>query len=85
MRRRPAPLAYIDTVAGVSAAESDPGPLSQFVLHTPSDKAAKNWISQGYTAERGVVIADLVIGGESHGPHASLLSLRRRVSQRPEC
>ena len=48
-----------------------PTPLSQFVLHTPSDKAAKNWISQGYTAERGVVIADLVIGGESHGSHAS--------------
>ena len=32
----------------------------QFILHTPSDKAAKNWISQGYTAELGVVIADLV-------------------------
>lgn len=57
----------------------------EFVLHTPSDKAAKNWISQGYTAERGVVIADLVIGGESHGPHASLLSLRRRVSQSTQC
>ena len=59
-------------------------PLSQFILHTPSDKAAKNWISQGYTAERGVVIADLVIGGESHGPHASLLALRRRMSESTE-
>mmetsp|Transcript_4345 Transcript_4345/g.13334 ORF Transcript_4345/g.13334 Transcript_4345/m.13334 type:complete len:582 (-) Transcript_4345:108-1853(-) len=53
----------------------------EFVLHTPSDKAAKNWISQGYTAERGVVIADLVIGGESHGPHAFLLSMRDAEGQ----
>jgi len=52
-------------------------PTSQeFVLHTPSDKAAKNWISQGYTAELGVVIADLRVGGKSHGPHAFLMDLR---------
>ena len=52
-------------------------PASQeFVLHTPSDKAAKNWISQGYTAELGVVIADLRVGGKSHGPHAFLMELR---------
>ena len=37
----------------------------EFVLHTPSDKAAKNWISQGYTAELGVVIADLRVGGNT--------------------
>ena len=47
-----------------------------FVLHTPSDKAAKNWISQGYTAELGVVIADLRIGGKSHGPHAFMMQMR---------
>ena len=34
------------------------------MLHTPSGKAAKNWISQGYTAERGVVIADLIVDGD---------------------
>ncbi|GMH86158.1 hypothetical protein TrST_g2029 [Triparma strigata] len=48
----------------------------EFVLHTPSDKAAKNWISQGYTAELGVVIADLRIKGKSHGPHAFHMRLR---------
>mmetsp|Transcript_3275 Transcript_3275/g.6213 ORF Transcript_3275/g.6213 Transcript_3275/m.6213 type:complete len:563 (+) Transcript_3275:49-1737(+) len=48
----------------------------EFVLHTPSDKAAKNWISQGYTAELGVVIADLRIKGESYGPHAFHMRLR---------
>jgi len=48
----------------------------QFTLHTPSDKAAKNWISQGYTAELGVVIADLRLRGKSYGPHAFLMDLR---------
>ena len=47
-----------------------------FILHTPSDKAAKNWISQGYTAELGVVIADLRMGGKSLGPHPFHLRLR---------
>jgi acyl-CoA oxidase len=47
-----------------------------FDLHTPSDKAAKNWISQGYTAELGVVIADLRVDGKSHGPHPFFLQLR---------
>lgn len=47
-----------------------------FDLHTPSDKAAKNWISQGYTAELGVVIADLRVDGVSHGPHPFFLQLR---------
>merc|ERR1711871_344775 len=32
--------------------------------------------SQGYTAELGVVIADLRIAGKSHGPHAFLMDLR---------
>jgi acyl-CoA oxidase len=47
-----------------------------FTLHTPSDKAAKNWISQGYTAELGVVIADLQVHGKSHGPHVFFMQLR---------
>ena len=45
-------------------------------LHTPSDKAAKNWISQGYTAELGVVVARLRVGGTDHGPHAFHMRLR---------
>ena len=48
----------------------------RFIVHTPSDKAAKNWISQGYTAELGVVIADLRVAGVSHGPHPFFLRLR---------
>lgn len=52
-----------------------------FTLHTPSDSAAKNWISQGFVAERGVVIADLRIDGKSHGPHAFLMTLRGEGGQ----
>jgi len=48
----------------------------EFVLHTPSDRAAKNWISQGFVAELGVVIADLKINGKSHGPHPFIMKLR---------
>jgi len=48
----------------------------EYILHTPGDHAAKNWISQGYTAELGVVIADLRIGGVSYGPHPFLLQMR---------
>jgi len=58
-----------------TTADWDPA-LQRFILHTPSDKAAKNWISQGYTAELGVVIADLRIAGKSYGPHPFFMHLR---------
>jgi acyl-CoA oxidase len=58
-----------------TTADWDPA-TQEFILHTPSDKAAKNWISQGYTAELGVVIADLRINGKSHGPHPFFINLR---------
>jgi len=48
----------------------------EFVLHTPCDKAAKNWISQGYTAEVGVVVANLRVNGHDHGPHPFFINLR---------
>ena len=48
----------------------------EFVLNTPSDKAAKNWISQGFVADCGVIIANLRIDGESYGPHAFYMDLR---------
>ena len=48
----------------------------EFVLNTPSDKAAKNWISQGFVADCGVIIANLRIDGKSYGPHAFYMDLR---------
>lgn len=31
---------------------------------------------KGYTAEKGVVIADLLVEGKSHGPHAFVMDMR---------
>lgn len=58
-----------------TTADWDPK-LKKFILNTPDDRAAKNWISQGYTAELGVVIADLRINGKSYGPHPFFMNLR---------
>lgn len=49
----------------------------EFVLTTPNPGAAKNWISQGFVAEKAVVVADLTVEGERKGPHAFLMDLRR--------
>eukprot|EP00494_Astrolonche_serrata_P034308 UN34577 len=37
----------------------------------------KNWISQGLTADKAVVIADLIIDGKSYGPHGFVMDFRR--------
>ena len=47
-----------------------------FILNTPSEGARKNWISQGFTADKTVVLADLRVGGESKGPHAFVMDFR---------
>lgn len=47
-----------------------------FVLNSPSAGAYKNWISQGFCADKSVVVADLRVGGKSHGPHAFLIDFR---------
>ena len=39
-----------------------------FLLNTPHPGAKKNWISQGLTASLGVVVADLIVNGETVGP-----------------
>jgi len=68
--------------AGVSSgmivettADFDAG-SQEFVITTPNDGAKKNWISQGFCADKSVVVADLRIGGQSHGPHAFLIDFR---------
>lgn len=49
----------------------------EFVITTPNDGAKKNWISQGFCADKSVVVADLRIGGKSFGPHAFLIDFRK--------
>lgn len=48
-----------------------------FLLSTPTTGAHKNWISQGCTADKAVVIAALVIDGKSYGPHGFVMDLRK--------
>jgi len=55
----------------------------QFLLHSPNEGAYKNWISQGLTADKCVVMADLSVGGKSYGPHAFLMDFRRNGSLVP--
>mmetsp|Transcript_27891 Transcript_27891/g.63411 ORF Transcript_27891/g.63411 Transcript_27891/m.63411 type:complete len:461 (+) Transcript_27891:89-1471(+) len=48
-----------------------------FVLDSPTAGAEKNWISQGATADKAVVIADLRVGGKSYGAHGFLMDFRK--------
>ena len=57
----------VETEASYDAA------AQEFVLHTPYEGAAKNWISQGFTADKAVVLAALTVGGKNVGPHVFLM------------
>eukprot|EP00457_Paulinella_chromatophora_P005942 gb/GEZN01005960.1/.p1 GENE.gb/GEZN01005960.1/~~gb/GEZN01005960.1/.p1 ORF type:complete len:491 (+),score=75.29 gb/GEZN01005960.1/:48-1475(+) len=48
----------------------------QFIINSPDEGACKNWISQGLTADNMVVLCDLVVEGQSYGPHAFLVEMR---------
>ena len=49
----------------------------EFVVHTPDDRARKDYIgSAALHARLAVVFAQLVVGGESHGVHALVVPLR---------
>lgn len=42
-----------------------------------TEGAYKNWISQGFVADKAVVLADLTVAGERRGPHAFLMDMRK--------
>jgi acyl-CoA oxidase len=71
-------LAGVQSGLVVETQASYDAKAQEFVLHTPSEGAAKNWISQGFTADKAVVLAELTVGGKNVGPHAFLMDLRRR-------
>lgn len=54
-----------------------------FRLDSPNEAAEKNWISQGLTATKAVVIADLMIEGKRYGPHGFLVDIRDEVGGEP--
>ena len=75
-------FALTERFAGVSSgmivetiATHDPETRT-FVITSPNEGSKKNWISQGFVADRSVVVADLHVGGTSHGPHAFLIDFR---------
>jgi len=47
-----------------------------FVLDSPTEGSCKYWISQGLTAEKATVIADLRVNNKSYGPHGFLIDMR---------
>lgn len=49
----------------------------QFLLNCPNPGAEKNWISQGLTATKAVVIADLIIKDRHYGPHGFLIDMEK--------
>mmetsp|Transcript_44873 Transcript_44873/g.65956 ORF Transcript_44873/g.65956 Transcript_44873/m.65956 type:complete len:500 (+) Transcript_44873:33-1532(+) len=76
-------FALTEKLAGVQSGlvvqttiEWDEG-AQKFILNTPNEGARKNWISQGFTADKAVVVADLLVGGKSMGPHAFVMDFRR--------
>jgi len=60
----------VETIAEYDAA------TREFILTSPNEGAYKNWISQGFCADKSVVVADLRVGGKSFGPHAFLIDFR---------
>ena len=69
----------VETTAEFDAARNE------FVISTPSEGAKKNWISQGLVADKAVVVADLRVGGASHGPHAFLMDFGSAARWRRAC
>lgn len=55
--------------AGVETTATYDPETETFVIHSPGPTARKTWISQGMFAERAVILAELVVGGEKKGPH----------------
>jgi alkylation response protein AidB-like acyl-CoA dehydrogenase len=53
-----------------------------FAIDSGGADGTKNWISQGLTADVGVVVADLVVKGKSHGPHGFLVTFREGITRR---
>ena len=55
---------------------------SEFVIHTPSDDARKDFIGNAASHGRvAAVFAQLIVGGESHGIHALVVPLRDEDGQ----
>ena len=56
----------------------------EFILHSPTITASKWWPGNlGKSANYAVVMAELIIGGKKHGPHAFIVQLRDTNTHMP--
>eukprot|EP01137_Pigoraptor_chileana_P034181 Opistho-2@26325 len=63
-------------------ARFDPS-TQEFVIHTPNDSARKCYIGNALQGEYAIVFAQLIIGGESKGPHAFVVPVRDKTGLFP--
>jgi len=56
----------------------------EFVITSPNEGSYKNWISQGFCADKSVVMAQLIIAGKNYGPHAFFIDFRREQNGKKE-
>ncbi|RYZ66228.1 MAG: acyl-CoA oxidase, partial [Proteobacteria bacterium] len=69
-------VAALETTATYDAA------TREFVIHTPSESARKDWIgSAAEHARFATVFANLEVGGERHGVHALLVPIRNEAGE----
>jgi acyl-CoA oxidase len=55
-----------------------------FTIHSPTLTASKWWIgSLGRTANHAIVMAQLIVGGENHGPHPFVVQIRDMKTHQP--
>lgn len=77
-------LGHGSNVKGIETTASWIAESQSFELHSPHLTACKWWIgSLGKAANHAVVMAQLLIGGESYGPHLFLVQIRDLESHQP--
>jgi acyl-CoA oxidase len=55
-----------------------------FTIHSPSLTASKWWIGTlGRTANHAIVMAQLIVNGENHGPHPFVMQIRDMKTHQP--
>ena len=68
--------------AGVETTATYDAKTDSFVIHSPTPSSHKVWISQGMHAEHAVILAELIIAGEKHGPHLFWARIANRSATR---
>ena len=69
--------------AGVETTATLDPKTDEFVITSPTPSSVKNWISQGLYAEHAVILAELIVGGESKGPHLFWAPIAERKARGP--